>query len=56
MGKGDKKSKKGKRWKGTFGNSRNKKQIKERIKRSASRKKSTAVEETKTKAKKAAKK
>ena len=34
MGKGDKKSKKGKRWKGSFGNSRSRNAIKARIKRS----------------------
>lgn len=33
MGKGDKKSKKGKIWTGSYGNSRNKKAIKARIKR-----------------------
>ncbi len=33
MGKGDKKSKKGKRWRGSFGNSRKKSEIKAKIKR-----------------------
>jgi ribosomal small subunit protein bTHX len=33
MGRGDKKSKKGKIWKGTYGVSRNKKSIKARLKR-----------------------
>ena len=33
MGRGDKKSKKGKVWKGTYGVSRNKKSIKARLKR-----------------------
>lgn len=33
MGKGDKKSKKGKRWRGSFGNSRKKSEIKARIRR-----------------------
>ncbi|MDL5045732.1 30S ribosomal protein THX [Oscillatoria amoena NRMC-F 0135] len=36
MGKGDKKSKKGKRWIGSYGVSRNRKKIKARLKRSAS--------------------
>lgn len=36
MGKGDKKSKKGKRWKGSYGVSRNRKAIKARLKRTAS--------------------
>jgi ribosomal small subunit protein bTHX len=36
MGKGDKKSKKGKRWKGSYGVSRNRKAIKARLKRRAS--------------------
>jgi ribosomal small subunit protein bTHX len=35
MGRGDKKSKKGKIWKGSYGVSRNKKSIKQQIKRSA---------------------
>jgi ribosomal small subunit protein bTHX len=38
MGKGDKKSTKGKRWKGSFGVSRNKSAIKARLKRSSSKK------------------
>lgn len=38
MGKGDKKSKKGKRWKGSFGVSRNKSAIKARLKRNTSKK------------------
>jgi ribosomal small subunit protein bTHX len=38
MGKGDKKSKKGKRWKGSYGVSRNKKAIKARLKRSTTKK------------------
>jgi ribosomal small subunit protein bTHX len=37
MGRGDKKSKKGKIWRGTFGNSRKKKTIKARLKRGAQR-------------------
>lgn len=43
MGKGDKKSKKGKRWKGSFGVSRNKKSIKARIKRASSVKKAATT-------------
>lgn len=38
MGRGDKKSKKGKIRKGSYGNSRNKKAIKVRLKRTASKK------------------
>jgi ribosomal small subunit protein bTHX len=38
MGKGDKKSKKGKRFKGSFGVSRNKSAIKGRLKRATSKK------------------
>ncbi|HEU5291380.1 MAG TPA: 30S ribosomal protein THX [Cyclobacteriaceae bacterium] len=38
MGKGDKKSKKGKRWKGSYGVSRNKSSIKARLKRASSKK------------------
>ena len=38
MGRGDKKSKKGKRTMGSFGVSRNKKSIKTRLKRTASKK------------------
>jgi len=38
MGRGDKKSKKGKRWKGSFGVSRSKNSIKARLKRSTSKK------------------
>ncbi|QOI97822.1 MAG: 30S ribosomal protein THX [Flammeovirgaceae bacterium] len=37
MGKGDKKSKKGKRWIGSYGVSRNRKAIKARLKRTASK-------------------
>jgi ribosomal small subunit protein bTHX len=43
MGRGDKKSKKGKRWKGSFGVSRSKNSIKARLKRSTSKKVTTAV-------------
>ena len=38
MGRGDKKSKRGKIWKDSYGNSRNKKAIKAKLKRSAMRK------------------
>jgi ribosomal small subunit protein bTHX len=57
MGRGDKKSKKGKRTIGSFGVSRNKKKIKERLKRTASRKPVVAAgADTKPKARKVAKK
>lgn len=55
MGRGDKKSAKGKRTKGSFGVTRSKKAIKTRLKRVASKKPSTAAA-TPAKAKKAAKK
>ena len=55
MGRGDKKSKKGKRTIGSFGNSRNKKKIKARLKRTASRK-PVALGDAKPKARKVAKK
>ena len=42
MGRGDKKSKKGKRWKGSYGVTRNKKAIKTQIKRAASKKATAA--------------
>ena len=44
MGKGDKKSKRGKIAKGSYGNSRNRKAIKAKIKRATSKKPATAVE------------
>jgi len=56
MGRGDKKSKKGKRTIGSFGNSRNKKKIKARLKRTASRKPVALGGEAKPKARKVAKK
>ncbi|MGC4020632.1 MAG: 30S ribosomal protein THX [Cyclobacteriaceae bacterium] len=56
MGRGDKKSKKGKRWRGSFGVTRNKSKIKLRLKRAASKKKSAAKDDSKPKARKAAKK
>jgi ribosomal small subunit protein bTHX len=55
MGKGDKKSKKGKIWRDSYGNSRRKKLIKAKLKRSAS-KKTTAAASADAKPKKAAKK
>jgi ribosomal small subunit protein bTHX len=55
MGRGDKKSAKGKRTKGSYGVNRNKKKIKAKLKRTASKKAGAALEE-KPKAKKAAKK
>ncbi|MEI9921825.1 MAG: 30S ribosomal protein THX [Bacteroidota bacterium] len=42
MGRGDKKSKKGKRTKGSYGVSRNRKAIKARLKRAASKKNEAA--------------
>ncbi len=57
MGRGDKKSKKGKIWLGSYGVSRNKKAIKARLKRVASAKPATAVvTEEKPKAKRAPRK
>jgi ribosomal small subunit protein bTHX len=43
MGKGDKKSKKGKRWRDSYGVSRSKKSIKARLKRATSKKVATAA-------------
>ena len=43
MGRGDKKSKKGKRWKGSYGVSRNKKAIKTQMKRASAKKATTAA-------------
>ncbi|MBS1680701.1 MAG: 30S ribosomal protein THX [Bacteroidetes bacterium] len=57
MGRGDKKSKKGKRSHGSYGVSRNRKKIKTRLKRTASKKPSASKSETaKPKARKTAKK
>ncbi|HZY79792.1 MAG TPA: 30S ribosomal protein THX [Cyclobacteriaceae bacterium] len=42
MGRGDKKSKKGKRSKGSYGVSRNRKKIRARLKRAASKKSAAA--------------
>lgn len=54
MGKGDKKTKKGKIWRDSYGNSRRKKLIKAKLKRTASKKTVEAGAEAKPK--KAAKK
>jgi ribosomal small subunit protein bTHX len=57
MGRGDKKSKKGKRAIGSFGNSRSRSKIKARLKRTASKKSAVvAGEAAKPKARKVAKK
>lgn len=55
MGRGDKKSTKGKRSKGSYGNTRNRKKIKARLKRTASKAAKVKSEE-KPKARKVAKK
>ena len=44
MGKGDKKSKKGKIWRDSYGNSRRKKALKAKLKRNTSKKTVVAVE------------
>lgn len=46
MGRGDKKTKKGKRWKGSFGVSRSKNAIKAMLKRTASKKVGTPAAST----------
>jgi ribosomal small subunit protein bTHX len=58
MGKGDKKSKKGKIWKDSYGNSRRKKAIKAKLKRSVSKRlaDSAAAEEAAAKPKRTSKK
>lgn len=57
MGRGDKKSRKGKRWLGSYGVTRNKKAIKAKLKRSASRPAVVAsVAEEKPKAKRVSRK
>ena len=58
MGRGDKKSKKGKIWKGSYGVSRNKKAIKTQIKRASSKKAAApaVVAEAPVKAKRTVKK
>jgi 30S ribosomal protein S31 len=50
MGKGDKKSKKGKLWRGSYGISRNKNKIKSRIKNAAVKRAGTPKPETEAKA------
>jgi ribosomal small subunit protein bTHX len=49
MGKGDKKSKKGKIWRDSYGNSRRKKLIKAKLKRTASNKPAATTAEEKPK-------
>jgi ribosomal small subunit protein bTHX len=44
MGKGDRKSKKGKIWRDSYGNSRRKKSLKAKLKRTASKKAVATVE------------
>jgi ribosomal small subunit protein bTHX len=56
MGKGDKKSEKGKRWRGSYGVSRNKKSIKTRLKRATSKKPASASTEVAAKPKRTKKK
>jgi ribosomal small subunit protein bTHX len=56
MGKGDKKSKKGKRTKGSYGVSRNRTKIKARLKRVQSNKKVSATVTTEAKPKKTSRK
>lgn len=57
MGRGDKKTKKGKRTKGSYGNARNRKAIKARIKRAVSTKRVVEkVADAKPKAKRVVKK
>ena len=59
MGRGDKKTKKGKIWKGSYGNSRKRKAIKDRMKRTLSSKPAIAAKieaEAKPKAKRVVKK
>ncbi len=56
MGRGDKKSKKGKRTMGSFGVTRSKKSIKARLKRATSKPVAAVVSESAPKAKRAPKK
>ncbi|MFZ9505037.1 MAG: 30S ribosomal protein THX [Cyclobacteriaceae bacterium] len=57
MGKGDKKSKKGKIWRDSYGNKRNRNKIRLRLKRLSSvKKKVAAVEGEKTKVRRPARK
>jgi ribosomal small subunit protein bTHX len=48
MGKGDKKTKKGKIWRDSYGNSRKKKAIKAKLRRTVSKKVAPAVAATET--------
>jgi ribosomal small subunit protein bTHX len=56
MGKGDKKSKKGKRWKGSYGVTRNKVALKAKLKRTASKRSAGTTTEAAAKPKRAVKK
>jgi ribosomal small subunit protein bTHX len=56
MGRGDKKSKKGKRWRHSFGVSRNKQAIKAKLKRNASKKTKEAAAAAPAKPKRSVKK
>jgi ribosomal small subunit protein bTHX len=56
MGKGDKKSKKGKRWRDSYGVSRNKRALKAKLKRTASKKPAGVASEAAAKPKRAVKK
>jgi ribosomal small subunit protein bTHX len=56
MGRGDKKTAKGKRTIGSFGVSRSKKKIKQQMKRAASKKPATVAAEAEVKPKKVARK
>jgi ribosomal small subunit protein bTHX len=50
MGKGDKKTKKGKIWRDSYGNSRKKRSIKAKLRRSASKKAAPSVAASETSA------
>ena len=56
MGKGDKKTKKGKIWRDSYGNSRRKKLIKAKMRRTAAKKTSATASADSAKPKRAAKK
>ena len=56
MGKGDKKSKKGKRWKGSYGVSRNKAKIKTKLKKTVKKATAAPAPEAPVKAKRTVKK
>jgi ribosomal small subunit protein bTHX len=51
MGKGDKKSKKGKIWRDSYGNSRKKRALKAKLRRTASKKATSATTASETTAK-----